>query len=208
MPEHDPYKLFAAGYDFITKGFMRGPREAMLDMCSRHKVGRLLDIGCGTGDFAALARTKGFYAAGVDMSPAMLKQAAKKKKRDNTLPLVFGDGLYPPFKSDSFDALTYSLVLHETSSSPEEIVAKGFELAPLAVVLEWKIPERNLDYICSAWVPVIECLAGIEHFKNYRRFISRGGVYGLAERVNARVEESIVMKAGSVVLALLSRPNS
>jgi SAM-dependent methyltransferase len=47
---------------------------------ARHHVRRVLDLGCGTGGHALVLAGNGFEVTGVDRSPAMLAEAARKAR--------------------------------------------------------------------------------------------------------------------------------
>lgn len=70
---------------------------------------RVLDIGCGTGNFMVALRERAAGVVGVDTSPGMLSQAAGKGLGDQ---LVRGDALYLPFADEAFDAAYGIQVLH------------------------------------------------------------------------------------------------
>jgi ubiquinone/menaquinone biosynthesis C-methylase UbiE len=58
-----------------------------------------LDVGCGTGYFSRWLRSQGLKVAGLDLSPAMLREA--RRRGDATC--VLGDALALPFAERSFD---------------------------------------------------------------------------------------------------------
>lgn len=70
--------------------------------------GRVLDLGCGTGDVALALRAEGARAVGLDSSLGMLKLARAKEPG---IAWVQGDALHLPFKAGSFDGSTSSFVL-------------------------------------------------------------------------------------------------
>lgn len=53
-------------------------KKAGCERCS------MLDVGCGTGRFGTLMQYEGYRVTGIDLSPAMIKQALKRKKRMKT----------------------------------------------------------------------------------------------------------------------------
>jgi SAM-dependent methyltransferase len=201
----DPYKVIAPVFDTVTRAFLSKPRARIIKLCQEYETKRVLDMGCGTGALLSQMLNSGVLAVGADLSTAMLARAlAKRDAWGNALPLLQMNGLHPSFKTGSFDALIYCLMLHETGPAMDEILRHGFALAPLAFVLEWRSPERNLDYPVTAWISVVERLAGKAHYQSYRRFISQGGIYGLAHRAGAKIEQAETLRAGSLVLAVLS----
>jgi SAM-dependent methyltransferase len=61
--------------------------------------GTLLDVGCGTGSYAAGLAERGWHVTGVDASEDMLRRAWAKG-----LEAVLADATALPFEDDSFDA--------------------------------------------------------------------------------------------------------
>jgi ubiquinone/menaquinone biosynthesis C-methylase UbiE len=76
---------------------------------------RILDIGCGTGAFAAAAleRFPDTQVWGMDLSDGMLGQCeARCSAAPGRLHLVQGDSQRLPFRDDSFDVVTCSHSFH------------------------------------------------------------------------------------------------
>ena len=212
----DAYKTIAPVYDAVTGAFLRKPRKMIVEACAALKAWRVLDVGCGTGVLAAMLREgRTELVAGLDRSDAMLAAGSRKNaplpapavSRSGASPaqslFVRGDAAFPPFKPGSFDALVYALILHETTADADALVKAGFALAPLALILEWRMPERNLDVLAASWVHGIERLAGREHYRQFRAFMQTGGVRGLALRVGARIVSERALAGNSLVLATL-----
>jgi glycosyltransferase involved in cell wall biosynthesis/ubiquinone/menaquinone biosynthesis C-methylase UbiE len=70
--------------------------------------GRVLDIGCGSGNVARLARAWFRWAGGVDIGWRLLGQA----RRRSPLPLVGGETERLPFRDGAVDCVTAYAVLH------------------------------------------------------------------------------------------------
>lgn len=71
--------------------------------------GRLLDVGCGSGDVAAYLRAglaRPVFTVGVDVKPLHLREAPPVVRR------VAADASRLPFRDGSFDVVTASLFLH------------------------------------------------------------------------------------------------
>lgn len=201
----DPYARIAPWYDAVTSAFLRGPRERMAETCAALGARRILDMGCGTGRFLDfLPQGSAEPAVGLDISPAML---ARRPARAHVF-FVAADGTLPPFAPGSFDLVICCLLLHESGERDQDLLAASFALAPKVLVLEWRMPERNLDYARAFWVHGIERLAGREHYKNFRRFMRLGGLNGLVQRSAARLLTETPLAGGSLVLALLGAPRA
>ncbi|NLK58678.1 MAG: class I SAM-dependent methyltransferase [Tissierellia bacterium] len=71
----------------------------------------ILDVGCGTGAFAAVMLARGFTVTGIDTSEKML-QAARRKVMHPSARFLHADGGALPFTDGSFDIVFSSYVLH------------------------------------------------------------------------------------------------
>lgn len=75
---------------------------------------RVLDFGCGGGEFSLLLAKKGFDVVGIDYSKTAIKMAkdnAKRRKIEN-VKFYCRDALNPGLASSSFDAVFSIAVLH------------------------------------------------------------------------------------------------
>jgi ArsR family transcriptional regulator len=120
----------AAEWDKLrTLHIADGPVEAALEEMLAGQLGRLLDVGTGTGRIAELFAARASHLTGLDKSPEMLRLA---RTRLQDLPaghvtLVQGDFAQLPFPDagpeDGFDTVLFHQVLH-------------YALAPQAVLAE------------------------------------------------------------------------
>ena len=75
---HD-FNTGAAEWAELWSGLAAPAREAVAD---RLRAGdRVLDIGCGSGEFCALAQARGMTASGIDVAPAMIEIARSARAR-------------------------------------------------------------------------------------------------------------------------------
>src|SRR3974390_175534 len=69
-------------------------------------VGRVLDIGCGTGEHALLASGVGLDATGIDSSPKAIQLAVQKARERHLDPhFLVGDALELGSRSDRYDTV-------------------------------------------------------------------------------------------------------
>ena len=111
---------WARGYDWLlraaTLGFERRFRERILDAADTRPGDRLLDVGCGTGTLALLARRRvgpQGRVTGIDPSPEMIARARDKAAAGGGaahFELAAIEKL--PFPDASFDVVTSSLMFH------------------------------------------------------------------------------------------------
>ncbi len=198
----DPYSNIAKFYDAITARFLAAPRRKTADLCRQFGAGRVLDAGCGTGKQCLELNLRGIDATGVDLSPAMLAVAGKLLSSRN-VPLFQASCDNLPFKADEFDAVILSMVLHENANRADAILLEALRLAPLVFILEWKNPERNLDYLLQPAVHAVERLAGKSHYNSFKSFRRKGGAYGLCSGFAWAHEERF--RGGSLILLALRR---
>jgi SAM-dependent methyltransferase len=78
-------------------------QRAIADALELRTGTRVLDVGCGSGDFCALALARGAEASGIDVAPAML-EIARRQAPAADLRIGPMDAL--PWEDDSFDAVT------------------------------------------------------------------------------------------------------
>ncbi len=196
----EPYGRIAAWYDLLTARALKHARSRVTDLCRDANWRRVLDIGCGTGRQAMSLSAAGLRAVGLDASAAMLAVARKQLPR--AVPLVRG-GLPLPFAGRSFDACILSLILHETDEEPESLLREALRIAPACIVLEWRMPERNLDLPGQLLVHGIERLAGRRHYARFRSYAAGGWLRGLAARAGAPLQSESPLLAGTMTLAVL-----
>ena len=120
------YKVFqsiAPGYDRandrISTGLHLRWKKAGLKALAKKlpEGGSLLDMGCGTGDIIKLIKEQrpDCKALGVDFSPKMLEVAGKNLKGIPGVRLERGNVTRLAYEDGSFDAVTISFALRNTS---------------------------------------------------------------------------------------------
>jgi ubiquinone/menaquinone biosynthesis C-methylase UbiE len=118
------YDRLSRWYDMLAAQSEKPFRSRGLEMLRVRPGNKVLEVGAGTGEaMLHLARqvNPGGLAAGLDLSPAMLRNAKHKLKKDlaNCIYLLInGDGLQLPFSGSCFDALFLSFTL-ELFDTPE-----------------------------------------------------------------------------------------
>lgn len=92
--------------DFSSTTFGRLLRRRFYEMALAFfpETGRLLDIGCGTGQDAAFFSGNGWQVTGVDASPGMLRMASAKKLPDTNFQAYTLPGQLP-FSDNAFDGI-------------------------------------------------------------------------------------------------------
>ena len=110
----------AAGYDLllwlVTLGRERAFREKMLKYARLQPGEAVLDVGCGTGTLALLAKQQvgpTGEVSGIDASPEMIARAQRKAKRagvDVSFKNAFAQSL--PYPNGRFNVVLTTVMLH------------------------------------------------------------------------------------------------
>jgi len=112
---HAEFSVWARTYDaHWLNHFLFEPSHAMLLKELRAlPPGRLLDIGCGTGELAERLARRGWKAVGLDLCERMLHQASFKLNGNaGSVHLTVGDSEHLPFAPGTFDAVTCANSFH------------------------------------------------------------------------------------------------
>ena len=130
---------WAWGYDLVigllTAGQERRFRSTLADLARLHPGEVVLDVGCGTGTLAMLAKERvgaSGRVTGIDPSRQMIARAGRKAERAG-LSLEFQVGVIErlAFPDQSFDVVLSTFMMHHL---PDDL--KGQGLAEIARVLK------------------------------------------------------------------------
>ncbi len=196
----DAYAVAAPWYDALTARALRRARSRITSLCLERGWRKVLDIGCGTGLQVKELHASGIVCCGLDASPAMLAVARKRLPPD--VELVQGDSLLS-FVDNAFDAAILSLILHETDDEPEALLRDALRVAPACIVLEWRMPERNLDLPGQLITHAVERLAGKRHYARFRAYAAKGWLRGLAARAGTAIRREEALCGGLLTLAVI-----
>jgi SAM-dependent methyltransferase len=98
------YKKLPQYFDAHNIGEDTEAKNAVLEkLLKKHKVASVLDLTCGTGSQVFFLTKRGYQVVGSDFSPALLKIARDKAKKEK-LKIQFIDGDMRSIRVGSFDA--------------------------------------------------------------------------------------------------------
>lgn len=120
---------------------------------------RVLDVCCGTGDFAVEAERRGGRVVGVDFSERMLERARRKS---GTIEWVQGDALALPFPDASFDAVTVGFGVRNLASLEQGLreIVRVLRPGGRAAILEITRPSGPLRPLFRLWFEALVPLVG------------------------------------------------
>lgn len=169
----------------------------------------ILDVGCGTGTHLELYQRSGCALHGIDTSEAMLRRA--RKRLGDSADLRIADACAMPFDAGSFDLVYSMLMLHEMDENLRahainemkrvlkdsgRILLIDFHIGPYRFFRGW---------FTKGVIHLSELIAGRKHFRNYRKFMSIGGLSSLLAANGLVVEQEKVVGGGGLVLYLLRK---
>lgn len=105
------YDEWSATYDAVENKTRDLEREACRNLLGGRKLGRVVELGCGTGKNTAWLAANAEHVTAVDLSPEMQLVAREKAAAEN-VDFAIADISRPwEFPADSADTITSSLVL-------------------------------------------------------------------------------------------------
>ena len=185
------YKMISKVYDLLDviyfSNYEKSPRKVVLE--SIDEQDKILDLCTGTATSAiniAKAKTN-IKIVGVDLSKDMLKVAKDKVKRAGirNIKLYQMDATQLKFKSNSFDKVLLSLILHELDE----------ELADKIIMEAKRVLKDNGEIIITEWEPSQQLSKKILfaplHYlepKSYRKFIKKD-LYSYFESHGLKIQQ-------------------
>lgn len=126
------FDRIAPSYDrvnrIITLGFDQRWRRSLIEALGVSGDDTVLDLACGTGDFAVMARERGARVVGLDFAGAML--AAARERCANDVALVRGDALRLPLATGSVSVVVSGFALRNFVAIPPVLTELARVLRP------------------------------------------------------------------------------
>ncbi len=173
----EEYNSMASYYDAVLEPILWKLRKRIVRISGVEKGTKVLEIACGTGAQGMRFKKAGADYTGVDLSPAMLEVAGKRR-----LNCLHEDGTDLSLETGAFDIVTITLALHEVNPNVREGIMNEMirltrEEGYLIIVDYTETSRRNLySKLGYKAIHFIERLVGGSHYRNYKKFMSTGGL--------------------------------
>ncbi|MDO9535738.1 MAG: methyltransferase domain-containing protein [Bacillota bacterium] len=112
------FTFLAPFYNIIFSSVQKRQGKELLNKLSPLKGKKVLDLGGGTGKFAAQMFSAGADVWLLDASPQMLKRASRILPSDR---LILGDAKNLPFSNNTFDIITLVDVFHHIRNQEDTL---------------------------------------------------------------------------------------
>lgn len=209
-PSFDAYQSLGQNLgaaDAANRWLLSRPRRKVVQLLKGQTV---LDVGCGTGNLAAMLVAAGCRVVGVDSSATMLSHTRRKQIAAEFRHL---DAAHMPFNRE-FEAAVISIALHEMSPQAREEVWESMVRAVRPggrlVALDFTVPRR---YTLPARIAVAlveqdeRSMLSVhpEHYANYTEFMRGGGLHAWMQKRARAPEAEYLYWGGIVALIVTSR---
>jgi len=194
-------------YDPLLYFALRNIRREIIGLIDDRDA-RILDLCCGTGNQLKKLRDAGFSAlTGVDLSPEMLRVAAKGGKIAR---LLEADVRETGLGDNGFDIIIISFAVHEKSAGVQaRMLAEADRLlAPSGQILlvDFSLDEQARR-IGKIGAHMIERLAGKEHYGHFKAYVRSGGMPHVI-RDGFKVQRQIRHGFGVVSIWVVTGPDT
>lgn len=187
MGSDEFYQFNAKVYDILDRTYFRkaatSPRNAVISILSDESL-KVLDMctGTGTNAIALAGARRNAKVIGIDISDAMLHQAAAKLQQEglSNVELLRMDAANLQFPNEKFDVVLISLVLHELSPDLAGKLLwearRVLKTTGKLIVVEWEEPISRFKKIPFYLVKKTEP-KGFEEFLKFEmdQYFSRFG---------------------------------
>ena len=187
------YDRAAADYDRRWARYNKRALDMLPLWTAEREFGRVLDVGCGTGNLLPLLEAPGYRMqeyVGVDLSPEMLRVARSKPCRVPAT-WIAADAARVPLRDSSFDIAVSASVLHYWADVDAALAEIRRVLRPggRLLLLDWvrdPLPMRLLNL----WMRITRV--------RYRRMYSHAELRAALARAGFHVRTEVRGSAGGL----------
>jgi len=166
----------------------------------------VIDVGCGTGRFSFNISDKADKVVGIDLSIKNIFKANQNLSKNPNNKISFHHAMLSDLIMQNlhFNYAVMTYVIHEVNQAERVTLLKEMlEIADKIIIGDYLVPKPNI--IWSILNEIVEFAAGREHYKNYKNYVSNGGVRNLAYEANLKIHTEIRNQPVSSHLLILTK---
>jgi ubiquinone/menaquinone biosynthesis C-methylase UbiE len=153
----------------------------------------VIDIGCGTGRMEFTLADKCNSVLGIDLSKRNIDRANMTLLRHPDNKISFKHNNISEIVSSGnihFDYAILTYVIHEVNEEERiELLSDIARVADKIIVGDYLVPgPKGFERYFSE---AIEFIAGREHYRNFKSYMARGGIYYLADKAGLKVIDEV-----------------
>jgi 2-polyprenyl-3-methyl-5-hydroxy-6-metoxy-1,4-benzoquinol methylase len=191
----------ALTYNFLIDPLLSGLRKAVAKEISGSDM--VIDIACGTGALATELAHRAGHVTGIDLDESLISFAqsrAEKKGISNVDFRVHDASNLSIYTENEFDIAVTSMAIHQF---PEDLAVKILiemkRIAGKVVIADYNCPmPRSLSGSVAFG---IERIARGDHYRNFRNYMSKGGLTWFADRAGLTIRSRTINGNGVFVVA-------
>jgi SAM-dependent methyltransferase len=193
---------FKAGiYNVLIDPLLTGLKSSVGSLITEKST--VIDIACGTGSLALELAKIAEHVAGIDLDQDLISFARKKaaeKKISNVSFMIKDAADLCEYHDKEFSFAVTSMAVHQFEEKlAVQILSEMNRIADKVVIADYNypLPQNMAGYL--AWG--IEKFAGGDHFRNFRSYMSRGGLDWFASAAGLQLRTRIVKGYGVFIAA-------
>lgn len=178
----DQFSQQAEAYAALVKRAAESARDPLIELLEPTGAERVLDVGCGSGQFVVAVSRYAAHAVGADLTPAMLDKARAHQAEAGVANVewLLADSVALPVADASFDIVTSRSMLHHAADAEATLTEMRRACAPggrIAVLDLTPAPDKAPAF------DAIELLRDPSHARTYttEQLRGLGGALGLEE---------------------------
>lgn len=149
----------------------------------------IIDVGCGTGRLAFALADNSRSVLGIDLSRRNIKRAQLNLLHRPNHKITFQHrSISEIIKEEQihFDYAVLTYVIHEVDEGERINLLKEIALVTDKIILGDYLVPKSRDFAGNL-TEAIEFVAGREHYRNYKSYIEKGGLYYLANNSGLKI---------------------
>lgn len=166
----------------------------------------VIDVGCGTGRLSFSVADKAAEVLGIDLSIKNIHKANQNLSKNPNFKISFHHTILSNLISQNlhFNYAVMTYVIHEVNHAERvPLLNEMSEIADKIIIGDYLVPKPK--GIWSILNEMVEFAAGREHYKNYKNFISNGGVSNLAFESKLKIHTEIKNQPPASHLVVLTK---